>query len=740
MHSLDPELPPHDTLIHLWSLRLLLFCLEGRKSLGGKKPAGPLKAISDGKELDEILRELDGDAPPRSERRNGAMNITALRDRAAEVANLLDLPFSSEDPAAITKLKSNLKEGIQEDVLTLGSIPAVDAFLPEAKASLNALRDLLGLSASEQLCLAFLLMLATEDTLEASSNCLGRELDDRTTDAAIAYVTGLPPAEVSAAFSQGSRLMNCQILKRDRDSSWLTHKFEWCSRNLLRDMREPKFDPVLALRDRVVVAPAPTVAWDQFGHMKALRDLTRTYVEQALTTGKRGVNVLLHGAPGTGKTEFTRLLAKEMLCQLFEVSTEDSDGDPIGPGGRLAALRLVQEFTRGRRAMVVFDEIEDVFQRNAFFHSLHSHRAIAVKGWVNRMLEINPTVTFWLTNSVHALDPAFVRRFDLVIEMKAPPVKVREAQLQALPLSLPPATIAKMVACQELTPAVVQRAAGVVHTVAAASPGIDVTRSMELLVDQTLKAQGHGQLKEPLSPGAVYDPTCINSDLDPGKFLAGLRGHRSARICLYGPPGTGKTAFAQWLARELALPLQLKRASDLLSPYVGMAEKQIASAFQEAQESGAVLLIDEVDSFLQDRAKAHRSWEVTQVNEFLTQMEQFAGIFLASTNLLDGFDPAAMRRFDLKAKFGFLLASQARRLLGAHLREAGLSGASTDDLASLERLEVLTPGDFAAVARRHRFRPLEKPSEWVTALEAECRLKPGHNRPAIGFGVSHAAQ
>ena len=50
-----------------------------------------------------------------------------------------------------------------------------------------------------------------------------------------------------------------------------------------------------------------------------------------------------------------------------------------------------------------------------------------------------------------------------------------------------------------------------------------------------------------------------------------------------------------------------------------------------------MLLLDEVDSFLQDRRQARQSWEVTLVNEMLTQMETFHGIFIASTNRLDGW-------------------------------------------------------------------------------------------------------
>jgi hypothetical protein len=65
--------------------------------------------------------------------------------------------------------------------------------------------------------------------------------------------------------------------------------------------------------------------------------------------------------------------------------------------------------------------------------------------------------------------------------------------------------------------------------------------------------------------------------------------------------------------------------------------------------------------------------------------------------------------------------------------------ATAGELARLDRCEVLTPGDFAAVARQHRFRPFETPSNWITALENECRHKPGRGRPAIGFGAAVAS-
>jgi ATPase family associated with various cellular activities (AAA) len=146
-----------------------------------------------------------------------------------------------------------------------------------------------------------------------------------------------------------------------------------------------------------------------------------------------------------------------------------------------------------------------------------------------------------------------------------------------------------------------------------------------------------------------------------------------------------------------------------------------------------VLLLDEADSFLRDRRNAHHSWEATQVNEMLTQIEAFGGVFIACTNFLDGLDAAALRRFDLKVRFGYLKPEQAWDLFLAQCAALALEPPALALRSALARLSVLTPGDFAAVARRHRFRPLAGPSALLDALVAELALKEDGKRKAIGF-------
>lgn len=116
----------------------------------------------------------------------------------------------------------------------------------------------------------------------------------------------------------------------------------------------------------------------------------------------------------------------------------------------------------------------------------------------------------------------------------------------------------------------------------------------------------------------------------------------------------------------------------------------------------------------------------------LTQMESFSGAFVVSTNLMEGLDQAALRRFDLKVKFDFLRPDQAWQLLSRHCEELGLPQPQPEEQARISRLLSLTPGDFAAVVRQHRFRPITSVTALVSALEAECAVKHGANR-SIGF-------
>jgi SpoVK/Ycf46/Vps4 family AAA+-type ATPase len=174
---------------------------------------------------------------------------------------------------------------------------------------------------------------------------------------------------------------------------------------------------------------------------------------------------------------------------------------------------------------------------------------------------------------------------------------------------------------------------------------------------------GHQHKAKPLQKAGFYDPAIINTQAPLAKIAKGLIKSKTGRLCLYGPPGTGKSAYAKYLAKQLDIPLIAKQASDIIDCYVGETEKNIAQMFEQAREEKGLLLLDEADSFLRSRLNNRHSWETTQVNELLVQMENFEGISICSTNLMNDLDTAALRRFDFKLEFSYLTPKQAWKLL-----------------------------------------------------------------------------
>ena len=602
------------------------------------------------------------------------------------------------------------------------------------RKNVTRLSKLVGLSATDCRILEFAVLIRNERLLDESADRLG-ELSSTKVFHVLSVLLDLPEQEVRLSLGAQGTLAKSGLVSVGRTgASMLINKLDLLSENFADNIFSSDADPVSLLRDSVVLSSTAQLSIADYGHIVQSLSVLRPYLKHAVTSSRSGVNVLLHGEPGTGKSQLAKVLAKVLDCELFEVACEDLDGNPVEGEERLRAFRVAQAFFGQRRAIILFDEAEDVFSGWGGYFGRKSV-AQTRKAWVNRILGENAIPTLWLSNSISGIDPAFIRRFDMVIELPVPPKKQRERIVQdACAGMLNAASVARIAASESLAPAVIARAASVVNSIREELGEVGAASAVELLVNNTLEAQGHRPIRrhDPNQLPEIYDPAFIHADTDLAKVAAGLVQSRSGRLCLYGPPGTGKTAYGRWLAEQMGIPLLVKRASDLMSMWVGGNEKNIARAFKQAEQENALLLIDEVDSFLLDRRGAQHSWEVSSVNEMLTQMESFSGVFIASTNLMEGLDQASLRRFDLKVKFDFLKLEQAWELLRRHCGKLAIATSQPQQLTRLMRLHNLTPGDFAAVVRQHQFRPITSSADYVSALEAECAIKDGA-KAAIGF-------
>jgi transitional endoplasmic reticulum ATPase len=716
-----------EPLVRLWTLRFLV-CLELHRRFVKRRGWGS-DLVARALVLPRLYIPSKSEAtPPENDETDDEDEIDdddyAIPDHPDNAPTTAPPGSIFDEDAAVQLLANRLAEA---------EASAGDISPPEILAgNMQRIQALVGLSDAETSILTFGALIHTDRVLDLMSDWIG-DVTSAKLFHVLSTVLNLPEKVVRAALSPQGALARSGLLTVERDRRWnVATKLDLLSDSFADRVVSDALDPIDLLRGMVTLAPPGTLSIADFAHLGERLVLMRSYFERMSLTRRRGANVLIYGEPGTGKTELTRMLARALNLSLYEITGGDEDGDAVLGDQRLRAFRAAQAFFTEQPVLIVLDEAEDVFADAG-----PNERSVARsrKAWLNRALEDNPVPTLWLSNSVSGLDPAFVRRFDMVLEMPLPPARMRERIVHAACGNRVDDGMAyRMSRHSGLTPGVVVRAAAVLREVADDWAPEQFNETLERLVSSTLKAQGHATLSQTAapSPTGAYALSYVNVDCDLAALAQGVVRTRSARLCLYGPPGTGKTAFGAWLAEEMDVPLVMKRASDLISPYVGETERNIALAFEEAARDGALLCIDEADSFLRDRAGSRYGWEVTAVNEMLTQIESFNGVLIMLTNLFDTLDEAALRRFDVKLRFDYLSAQQRRALFAD--RCGALNLGEPDDACERElaRLDTLTPGEFAAVIRRHRLSPLRSPTEFVRALAAECRVKQRGASP-IGF-------
>ena len=568
--------------------------------------------------------------------------------------------------------------------------------------------------------------------------------------AAIAEVAGVSATEVGEALRAGSRLERIGLVENlisehnITDLADLMKVSEKLPPVLMREYRDQS--ELMAVFTRP--AAKSTLGLTDFSFVEEDAQVLVSLLRNAVARKEAGVNILLYGPPGTGKTELARVVAQVAGLDLFEVEYADRDGNSLSGRDRYRSLQIAQVFLKGSvQAALLFDEVEDVFppisteaaqlMARADQVGAPSSGSVSGKAWVNQILESNTVPTLWVTNRIEQIDPAFRRRFAYHLELKSPPPGAREGLVRKTLTGVPvsDAFVAKLTERKGLTPAQIRTA---VRFAGLARSG---DGDMEPLIERQLrnadKALGrHSEERATIPSATSYDLSMLNveSRFEIDRIVQALKTRGHGSLCFYGAPGTGKTALAEHIARTLDKPLMVKRASDLMSKFVGETEQQMAAMFREAESEKAVLLLDEADSFLQDRRGAQRTYEVTEVNEMLQGMERHRGVFICTTNLMDRIDQAALRRFSFKLKFKPLLPAQRERMFIVEAL-AGDETAFDDALrARLHKLEHLCPGDFAAVRRQVDILATAlAPAEFMEQLEAEHRIKP-EVRESRGIG------
>ena len=429
------------------------------------------------------------------------------------------------------------------------------------------------------------------------------------------------------------------------------------------------------------------------------------------------VNILLYGAPGTGKTSFARALASEAGKTCFRISqntSERGNKTSSSPAFRFAALQFCDSQVEPQSSLIVVDEADDMLKgRNMGFFFLFGadEETTGDKGLLNTVLDTMKTSTIWITNTpAKALDSSSRRRFDYSIcfEPLNSEQRKRIWKNNIARLNMGRLFTGKMLECFSTMYPV--SAGGISQTLENLQKLDPRRKEIPGLVEQLMKPHcellGIKLADDKLLPSKDYSLEGLNirGDVQLDRIVEAIRTFQRQKpgqdadrprmnLLLSGPPGTGKTEFVKYLGSVLNTKISVKMGSDLLSMWVGGTERNIKQAFAEAEAEHAILFLDELDGLVQTRTNARYSWEVTQVNELLYQMENFKGVMIGATNFIQNLDQAIMRRFTFKLEFNFL-DNAGKKLFFERMFHTSLS---EEETRRLKVIPSLAPGDFRTV-------------------------------------------
>ncbi|MGE4382455.1 MAG: ATP-binding protein [Arcobacter sp.] len=210
---------------------------------------------------------------------------------------------------------------------------------------------------------------------------------------------------------------------------------------------------------------------------------------------------------------------------------------------------------------------------------------------------------------------------------------------------------------------------------------------------------------------------------------------------LYGFPGTGKTASVYEIAKLTKRDVLQVDISAIQSKWVGESEKNTKAIFDEYKracsilKSKPILLFNEADALISKRLDVTSpvgQMNNTMQNILLEELENFDGIFMATTNLIDNMDDAFSRRFLNKIKFDKPMAKTRMAIWKSKLPE--LEDKIYEELSTYD----LSGGQIENVSRKYLINKILNQKEFdydeiLEYIKEEIEFKKSESEVKMGF-------